>query len=450
MMPTLRARRGEQGFTLVELVISIAILGVIATAIGAAFVVSAHDSIGVADRIDRSHDAQIASAYLATDVQSAKSIVAAGCTGSGTNLINFSNDGTSASVSYFYGVDGSETQIRRVDCATATDITLVHFAGGAPPCTKVDGGACAPTPAPAAPTFRTVKIDFTESGTDNYQYSLSGSRRVFVNGGLINPPAPAPYGVLALGSGTGGLQLLGGNANLNVKGPILVNSGVPGAVVNQANPGNGIHATGVFQIVQGGTCPNCNSGNTSPLPTTRTQPIPDPFLGLAKPDETGLPVYTDGLNHGPGVYRTKPLTPPNGVVTTLAPGIYILEAGMSLSGNPNTVVSGSNVLLFNGCGRNAPGGCANNGKIDYGGQATLNVSPAQSGLYQGLVIWQPSANTQPITLSGKSNGSLIDGIVYAPGSSGLTVGTGNAVLTIRSIVGTNIIIAGGGTVNVGI
>ncbi|HEU5308947.1 MAG TPA: type II secretion system protein, partial [Acidimicrobiia bacterium] len=52
-----RGARGEAGFTLAEVLVAVAILGVIAAALGAAFVVTAHDSIGIADRYSESHDA---------------------------------------------------------------------------------------------------------------------------------------------------------------------------------------------------------------------------------------------------------------------------------------------------------------------------------------------------------------------------------------------------------
>jgi prepilin-type N-terminal cleavage/methylation domain-containing protein len=447
-----RARRGEAGFTLAELIISIAILGIISGALAVAFGVTAHDSVGVADRIYRSRDAQIASAYVATDVQSAKAIVTTSCAGSGTNLINFSADGTTTSVSYFYGPFNGQTQIRRVDCATGVNIPLVKFPAAAAPCIKVDGGACAAAPAAAAPTFKTVTINFTENGTGSYAYSLSGSRRVYINGGLTNPPNAAPYGVLALGSGTGALTL-GGNSTLNVNGPVLVNSTAAGAVSNGANGngGNGIHATGTFAIAksgaQQGTCSGCSSSNTSPWPNTSYAPIADPFLGLPLPDETGLPVYTDGSYHGPGVYRTKALTVKNST-TTLAAGVYILEAGLDVSGNPSTVLKGTGVLLFNGCGLNAPGSCTNSGTVSVAGQSSLQITPSYTGPYKLLALWQPAANSQQVTISGGASGQFVKGILYAPGSTNFQIGAGGASLQLWSVVGTKVNVTGGGTVTV--
>ena len=80
----LRARRGEGGFTLAELVIAVAILGIVGAALGASFAVTAHDSVGIVERFATSHDAQITSAYLGTDVQSSVGITTPSCSsGSG-------------------------------------------------------------------------------------------------------------------------------------------------------------------------------------------------------------------------------------------------------------------------------------------------------------------------------------------------------------------------------
>src|SRR5437879_1954159 len=93
---TLRARafsdgrgQGQHGFTLAEVMVSIAILGLIVGALAAAFGTTARSSIGVSQRFSESHDAQIASAYLATDVQSNATLTNTLCGSGGTAVINF-------------------------------------------------------------------------------------------------------------------------------------------------------------------------------------------------------------------------------------------------------------------------------------------------------------------------------------------------------------------------
>src|SRR3954464_6554175 len=90
--PPLPSHR-EAGFTLVELLIGIAIAGMLITVIGSAMVVGLKTTDATTQRLSESHDAQISSAYLANDVQSAASISlspsATDCPGAGTRLMAF-------------------------------------------------------------------------------------------------------------------------------------------------------------------------------------------------------------------------------------------------------------------------------------------------------------------------------------------------------------------------
>ena len=63
--------RREDGFTLVELLIGIAIAGMLIAVIGSAMVVGLKTTDATTQRLSESHDAQVTSAYLANDVQSA-------------------------------------------------------------------------------------------------------------------------------------------------------------------------------------------------------------------------------------------------------------------------------------------------------------------------------------------------------------------------------------------
>ena len=69
------------------------------------------------------------------------------------------------------------------------------------------------------------------------------------------------------------------------------------------------------------------------------QCVPDPYAGLIPPNQPGGPVvsggpFSDGANHGPGVY-TKTLTFSSPGTYTLASGIYVLEQGISVTGQAN-------------------------------------------------------------------------------------------------------------------
>jgi len=446
-----RARGSESGFTLVELVVTISIMGIVAVALGAAFVVSAHDSIGISDRFGESQDAQIASANLATDVQSNAALATPSCT-SGSPVIGFGyDDGTVASYCY-----GSGVLTREYSGSPAQSQALVKNGSAAPTLACVNPSGCAVGSKP-------TKVTITINETHGYNYSLSGSRRPYINGGANVPPPPAPYGLLAFSNGTVTLQ--GNNSFLTVHGPMIVDSTNPSSAVSIGGSGNSrrlsVYADstetspGYFGIRQGGGCSTCTSTNSYPYPwSSYTTSITDPFAGLAYPDEApfraAVPpqVYADGKNHGPGVY-TATLNLSSD--TTLASGVYILEAGMSVS-NGN-LDANSGVLLFNGCGLNSPTCAAGTGSmpVSFTGQSVVNITPLQTGPYQLLAIWQPAANTQPMTMAGRTSTSVLRGIVYAPGSTGLSIGSGsgNGTVQIWSVAGTAIALSGNGRAIVG-
>jgi prepilin-type N-terminal cleavage/methylation domain-containing protein len=434
-----RARRGEAGFTLAELIISIAILGIISAALAVAFGVTAHDSIGISKRYKESHDAQIASAYLATDVQSSAALTSSTC-GSlgGTPIINFQRaDGSIATYAYrtgAKGVDGAESQLVRSSCGSpASDAILAHYAGGAAPTVTCDGATCNPA---GAPRPNVVKIQVT--ALDGYTYSLSGVRRSYAV--AATPPNPAPYGVLALGTGAGALTM-SGSTTMNVTGPLIVNSTASGAV-NLSGPSS--LNSGLFQIVTPGTCAGC-AGRANPQPTPRAAPVPDPFLGLAYPDESTMTIRSGTTYQGPGVYTQKVTinTP-----TTLADGTYVFEGGIDIS---RTEVTAAHVLLFVGCAANFQANClSKTAQFNMSGGSTLNAGPLTSGPYVGLQIWQPKENHAPIAITGSSQASLLDGIIYAPSTTSLAIGSQSSNIRVRSVVGTSILMTGQGAVlNVG-
>src|SRR3954468_24647715 len=90
--PPLPSHR-EAGFTLVELLIGIAIAGFLIAVIGSAMVVGLKTTDATTQRLSESHDAQVTSAYLANDVQSAASVSMspsnANCPSVGSKLIAF-------------------------------------------------------------------------------------------------------------------------------------------------------------------------------------------------------------------------------------------------------------------------------------------------------------------------------------------------------------------------
>src|SRR5437764_5047596 len=93
-----RFRTQESGFTLVELLVAIMVSGLILTAVGTAFIVTARGSQNVHDRFIESHDAELLATYFPTDVQSANPTLielpgdtdVSDCTGvTGTRAVRF-------------------------------------------------------------------------------------------------------------------------------------------------------------------------------------------------------------------------------------------------------------------------------------------------------------------------------------------------------------------------
>ena len=133
-----RIRTDERGFTLVELVIGIAITGLLTAAIGSALFVALRTTDITNKRMAESHDVQIASAYLANDIQSASDVTAApasgDCSGAFISLVTFTY-ATSGSPTAIYKCGtaaNGETQVTRTFNG-GTPIVLAHFAGTARP-----------------------------------------------------------------------------------------------------------------------------------------------------------------------------------------------------------------------------------------------------------------------------------------------------------------------------
>src|SRR5688572_11903328 len=73
-----RAHRREAGFTLPELVLAVAILGLVMAPLTAGIIIFLRSFDDTEDRMVASHDAQLVSVYLPGDVQSATSVDTSG------------------------------------------------------------------------------------------------------------------------------------------------------------------------------------------------------------------------------------------------------------------------------------------------------------------------------------------------------------------------------------
>jgi prepilin-type N-terminal cleavage/methylation domain-containing protein len=222
--------RRDDGFTLVELLISIAILGVIAFPLGNVVISYLHNTDATTARLSESHDAQIAATYWAQDVAGIGTRDWGGtypfdlqpsvwqgtgpggagisnpCTTAGTTVVQFSADYITGSfvgepvpqnrVAYVVETLSGERQLHRLTCtadspsgassAPTSDAVLVHNLDAAGADTAVAAVSCYTTLAgspisctAAVPPY--VKLVLTINSvhdTDGpYVVTLTGQRR---------------------------------------------------------------------------------------------------------------------------------------------------------------------------------------------------------------------------------------------------------------------------------
>ena len=251
--------------------------------------------------------------------------------------------------------------------------------------------------------------------------------------GLTNVPL-----ILALDPSASGALSLSGNASINTTGIVYVDSSSSSALWASANAKV---TAGAIDVV-GGVRKQGNA-KLSPAPVTGAPVLA--AASLPSPSTAGMTNYgafslggNSSATIQPGIYGSISVS--GNARLTMAGGIYIIEGG-GFSVASNARVAGSGVMIVNG-GSNYPGTGGTYGSIAQGGNSTLNLSPATSGPYAGIVFFQPSDNTNALTVSGIAPG--ITGTIYAPGAA--LSESGNATLNASLIVKT-LTISGNGIAN---
>ena len=132
--------RDDDGFTLVELVLAVTLMGVVIGAVASAMIVMFTTTGETTERLSESPDLQLAAAYFGSDVQSAQTFTGS-CGPVGTALVTLSWTDPGASPNPA-AADDTQRTVRYVVETAGTQKTLVRYActnsGSADKTTLVD------------------------------------------------------------------------------------------------------------------------------------------------------------------------------------------------------------------------------------------------------------------------------------------------------------------------
>ena len=204
-----------------------------------------------------------------------------------------------------------------------------------------------------------------------------------------------------------GALTISGEASINIPGAVVVDSSSSRAL---SVSGEASIAAASIQVVGG--VHSTDDATLSPAPTTGVAPLADPLAGLPSPSagtSLGAVNLTKGsLTIGPGTYSQIKVS--GKASLTLLPGVYVITGGgFAVSGHAS--VSGSGVMIYNaGSSYPSPGG--EFGGIALGGDGTIQLSPAATGPYAGVVIFQSRQNTRALSVNGEAMLG-IGGTIYA-------------------------------------
>lgn len=165
-------RRGEAGFTLVELIVAVAILGVITVALTGAVIVGLRTTDATAASSSRSIAVETLASFFTADAQSADEVSTTDpdCA-SGPVFLHLTWTDSSVTRSVSYGLDppiGPDQDLVRWSCFSsapgdADRRILGHLSGDVDPATPpvfatCDGTACPAAP-PGAPAVITLEVE---------------------------------------------------------------------------------------------------------------------------------------------------------------------------------------------------------------------------------------------------------------------------------------------------
>ena len=177
-------RRDDRGFTLIEVLMAITILGLITGALGTALIVALRNLDATQTRMAESHDAQMASAYVVTDVQSATAITTTqpkcGATTSPVAVLAWSDQGIANVATYVLETAAGERRLRRTYAVgtSSNDVIVAHRLQATCGDATADDPAVAVSEGCVPPATCPSRVVLTLTDATGYRFSLTGERRV--------------------------------------------------------------------------------------------------------------------------------------------------------------------------------------------------------------------------------------------------------------------------------
>ena len=84
------------------------------------------------------------------------------------------------------------------------------------------------------------------------------------------------------------------------------------------------------------------------------------------------------------------------------------------------------------------------GSASFTGQSTIDLPAANSGMFKDIVMFQARSIAAPVKFAGNAGATIpvvLNGIVYVPNSTLVTLATGNATFSAKAIVAQQIKVA---------
>ena len=449
---------GDGGFTLVEVIIAVSLLGLITGAGTASLLTAMNAARSSTQSSHESNDAQLISAYLVKDAQAAGGtdpatgaadpnlgisfVDGASCAPAGVLKAQFrwidrvAASGTLHTNAATYSLDTATHELTRRSCrdgVSSGDMVLGSSIATLS-VTCYPAGNCPGLPETV--TFTIAETNSPAYAATAFTYDLTAQFRPQVQ----TAPSSLNSGavpLLALGGGagcppSGALLSVNGTAGLVVQlGGAIVNSAPPGCTAMSVS-GAGSFLADSTSILSPGTCTG-----TCPSPiTSYSNPLLNPLASLPVPPNGGAcaitggnPPLTGAGHYQPGVYKNAVTIAP-GVTATFDAGTYVFCDGLDIKG----IVIAPHVLFYFA-----------GGSLKVNSSANVTLGTQTSGVYSSVSMW--FTTNSPVTINGGAGINSYKGIIYAP--LAVVSMSGTSDLQLGSIIAYAISMSGTGSTTLG-